>query len=131
MATRYYTSAADLQTFSSLVKKWLDVLGIKSYLVSFRRAPSSVGGMASVKVEVNSRSARFTLATTWPREITVDELESCALHECLHVLMAQLVEEAVPTAKVDPNDKYKPDVIIPADPVRVDREEEAVVMTLE
>ena len=110
------------ETFSESCRKWLEVLGIQSYIVSFRRARGE--GLAGVRVNVQRRTARFTLATTWPHEITTAELESCALHECLHVLMAQLCAEALPTAPDS-------DVTIPADYNRVDLEEEAVVVTLE
>ena len=117
---RFKTTENDLATFEALCDKWLSNLGIKSYVTSYRR--TSMGSLAAVVVRVNTRSARFMLATSWSRAVTMLELEGCALHECLHVLMAQLVAEALPNGV---------EALYPADPGRVDREEEAVVVTLE
>lgn len=117
---RFKTNDEHLRIFQALCEKWLSNFGIKSYVTSFRRA--SMNALAMVNVRVNSRSARFKLATSWPEEVLPSLLERCAVHECLHVLTAQLVAEALPSTT---------DVQIPADPQRVDREDEALVVTLE
>ena len=117
---RFKTNDEHLRIFQALCEKWLSNFGIKSYIIRFRR--TSMNAMAMVNVRVNSRSARFRLATSWPEEVIPSLLERCAVHECLHVLTAQLVAEALPSTT---------DVQIPADPQRVDREDEALVVTLE
>ena len=117
---RFKTNDEHLRVFQVLCEKWLNSFGIKSYVTSFRRA--SMSAMATVSVRVNSRSARFKLATSWPEKVLPSLLERCAIHECLHVLTAQLVAEALPSTT---------DVQIPADSQRVAREEEALVVTLE
>ena len=119
---RFKTTDENLSMFKALCEKWLSNFGIKSYITSFRRAPTRA--MAMVNVRVNSRSARFRLANTWPEEVVPSLLERCAIHECLHVLTAQLVAEALPVDKANL-------ATIPADRDHVDREEEALVVTLE
>ena len=119
---RFKTTDEHLRVFKALCEKWLSNFGIKSYITSFQRA--SMSSMTMVNVRVNSRSARFRLANTWSEEVVPSLLERCAVHECLHVLTAQLVAEALPVDKANL-------ATIPADSNHVDREEEALVVTLE
>jgi len=119
---RVMTTPEHFEMFAAMCRKWLEVLGIRSYIISFYHKPSDC--FAKVRVRVNRRSARFTLAKYWPSAVTPAELERCALHESLHVLMAQLCAEALPVDSAN-------DAALPANYKRIDREEEAVVVTLE
>lgn len=74
-----------LATFKKFVEKWLEIFGIKSYVLTFKL--KKMDCLASIGANVRHRSAKFQLATVWERLLPTDnELEKAALHECLHLL---------------------------------------------
>lgn len=119
----YLTTEDHLTSFMRLVKLWMSKLGITSYITSFERIGKDCS--ASIHVDPIGRSARFRLSKEWKKPVTEEEIERCAIHEVMHLLMAQVIDSAEHAAAISKS--YN----VPFHKSLIYRDEEAVVVMLE
>ena len=84
----------DADKFEALVAKWQQLLGLQDWRIV--RSPKRSTSMAEVhKRDVEARLACYRIGVSFGAEEVSDyTLESCAVHELLHVLLAELLEVA-------------------------------------
>jgi len=128
---RYPLNQAHLETFKKYCEKWVGELSLHGFLTSYNFLPKSAGAMAGAHVNTEACRVRFGLARSWGQEPTDAEIERCAFHECLHVLLSQYREQTELRNSDMPKDKYERVRWSSDREARIDRVEETVVVTLE
>lgn len=76
--------------FDGYVKKWQRILNLQDWRIE--RSSGAAKAMAEVLIEYPDRLATYKLGSFGSAQITPQTLEGTALHEVLHVLMADLVK---------------------------------------
>lgn len=81
--------------FQKYAKKWQEKLGVSNWAVYFYHR-SLEDAYASTAWQMSGAVATMTFCTNWDngRELNDAELERVALHEVLHLLMAELISQA-------------------------------------
>jgi hypothetical protein len=83
--------------FAAYLRKWQERLGLIDWRVE--PAKKSTKAMASVSTDIQARLACWRLGDFGGAEINAHSLETTALHEMLHVLLAELVHAASTNAQ--------------------------------
>lgn len=88
-------SDADKEAFDLYLLAWQDRLGLQDWRVNrSKRKTASRANMAETKVYHRNRLANIFLGTDMGgAPVTAETLESLALHELLHVFLAELVNQ--------------------------------------
>ena len=88
------TSEEDFETFVEACRGWMDIFQLNDFNQTYTHAEMS-DAAAAVHVCTAGRKADFTLCKTFPIEMKEPGfLDHWALHEVLHVLVADLVSSA-------------------------------------
>ena len=89
-------SDEDKAAFDLFLIAWQDRLGLHDWRINLAKKPAKNGHMAEVKVFHRNRLANVYLGATFGANTkpTPETLESTALHELLHVLLAELVNQS-------------------------------------
>ena len=74
--------------FENEVRTWVDRLGLKDWYVDFKLDGTATDTEAQVEHDRNSRHATFTYFTASKKSYSPERL---ALHEVLHLLMADVI----------------------------------------
>lgn len=82
---------AEHDLFDAFVEKWQDRLGLKDWRIERSTKPTRY--MADVTIEHSSRLAHYRLGPFGAAPVTPESIEATALHELLHVLLAELVNQ--------------------------------------
>jgi hypothetical protein len=75
--------------FDSRIAYWQDALGLKDWRVE--RSKRRTNSMADVKLSFGARLASYTTGDFGSAPITPESINETALHEMLHVLLAELL----------------------------------------
>jgi hypothetical protein len=85
-------SPEQVDAFDLYVKAWQEKLGLQDWRLERARRKSR--HMAEVKIYHKARLANYMVGDFGGAVINAESLESTALHELLHVLLAELVNQA-------------------------------------
>lgn len=77
---------------------WCSKLGLKGWEYTHKTLPAS-SNFASVDIYNVSRQIHVELSLQWDKEPTDKELEKCAQHEALEVMLARLRDMGTNTAR--------------------------------
>lgn len=80
-----------LQVFHAYMVKWQEILGLNDWRVEY--SPRKTKNLADVAVTYDARLAAYRLGDWGAAEITDKNIEATALHELLHVLLAEVVNQ--------------------------------------
>lgn len=84
-----------VEQFGAFMSQWQDRLNLRDWRVEPGGKPARRGLMATVTNSVADRLAVWRLGPDFGAvPVTAESLESTAKHECLHILLAELVELA-------------------------------------
>jgi hypothetical protein len=119
MQKKFVTTPKHFQVFKSYCQKWIDFLGLRGWFASFYHQPDNC--QASVTSYPYKRSAKFNLSRKWKIRVTDAELERCAIHECLHLVLSLFADTARRINEFP--ESMRGDAL--------NREEEAIVVILE
>lgn len=86
-------SADQALLFDQQMSYWQDKLCLGDWRIERGLKPAK-GAMASVEFNQSARLATYRIGDFGAEKITPDSLKKTALHECLHVLMHDLIETA-------------------------------------
>lgn len=88
-------SDADRVAFDGYLAKWQAKLGLQDWRIKRAAKPASKANMAEVKIFHKSRMANIYLGVDFGQNTPVSpaSLESSAVHELIHVLLAELVNQ--------------------------------------
>jgi hypothetical protein len=86
----------DKAAFVGYVKDWQARLGLQGWRISVSKKPAKNGNMAELaSTDTPSLLADIRLGVNWKGSpVTPHALEQAAVHELLHVLLHELVEQA-------------------------------------
>lgn len=77
--------------FCENVKDWQSKLGLVDWDIQLRHG-KTVDALATTNVNLTGRVATIVFATVWPNDLITDErIKRVAVHEVLHVLLADIV----------------------------------------
>lgn len=79
-------------TFESSLAYWQGELNLRDWRVHLKRKPTGRKVLADVEIDWEAAMAKVSLPKVWPIEVTPAELDSTALHELLHVMLAPLLQ---------------------------------------
>jgi len=116
------TTKAHYLAFMKYAKEWRVKLGLTNWAVYYAHGKTE-GSYAETGWKTSAAVAAITLSTDWDdfNEPTLPELRRLALHEMLHVLMAQLISEA--------QDRYATQLAIETAEHSIIRQLEEVILT--
>jgi len=80
----------DAEIFAESIKKWQQILNLGDWRIEKGTKPAKQA-MASVEFNENARLAVYRLGDFGAEKITDDSLDRTALHECLHILLHDLM----------------------------------------
>jgi len=87
------TSPVDFCLFERRVRLWLIRLGLTDWCIQFRHSKKKTDYRALVSYDTKEREAVFTLSVCWGTStISHGEINLVALHEVLHLLLADLTD---------------------------------------
>lgn len=86
-------SADQALLFDKYMAFWQEELSLGDWRIERGLKPAK-GAMASVEFNQSARLATYRIGDFGAEKITPDSLKKTALHECLHVLMHDLIETA-------------------------------------
>src|SRR6266850_5247655 len=84
---RYTLTEKHLIAYTAYVREWMDTLGLHGWEFDVKWSEENVRG--SAEYNLRSRGVMFMLGRVWYQKPTRARLSETALHECLHVLLAQ------------------------------------------
>ena len=82
----------DFKTFKQFCEEWAKVLNLGDWQIYFHRQPLK-DSFAETSCIMAGRVATITLTSTWDnsiRPLSKDSLRKCALHECVHLALAEM-----------------------------------------
>jgi hypothetical protein len=85
----------DFQAFQRHARRWLQRFGLTDYRVNFRLEPKDDSRMATIRMNSDTRVAEITLRFGGERD---SSLERLALHEVIHLMLADLTAVAATRA---------------------------------
>lgn len=84
-----------VELFAKFLREWQDRLALGDWRVEPSRKKPLTNALADMHSEPEHRLASWRLGVDWKGvEITPEALESTAIHELLHVLLAELIDAA-------------------------------------
>jgi hypothetical protein len=86
-------SADQVLLFDQCMVHWQEELSLGDWRIERGSRPAK-GAMASVEFNQPARLATYRIGDFGAEKITPETLKKTALHECLHVLMHDLIETA-------------------------------------
>lgn len=86
-------SAEHARLFDMYMAHWQAVLSLGDWRIEPGNRPAK-NAMASVEINPPARLAVYRLGDFGSEQITPESLKKTALHECLHLLMHDLIETA-------------------------------------
>jgi len=93
----YKTTAKDVKVFARAVKKWQAKMGLGRWAIFVQHKNDEDdpdGDAAWVLSDHETLVCTMALAVDWPLPVTKELLEMSAYHECLHLLLAPLMDYA-------------------------------------
>jgi len=100
MASKNDPTDEHIQSFANYLEQWQTVLNLNDWRIERSAKKASRGVIAQVAHSLPDRLAAWQLGADWgPLPVTDYELESAAVHELLHVMLAELI--AVAQSKPD------------------------------
>ena len=88
-------TAEQVEEFKSFLAHYQQRLNLMDWRIEHSGKPASKGAMAEVGVSLEDRLAVWSMGGDWGNmPITPKTLNETALHECLHVFLAPLLEAA-------------------------------------
>src|ERR1700744_5636969 len=85
-------SEEDCTYFDSYVQKWQQRLNLSDWRIE-RSARRSKANMCDLKFDEDARLVTYRIGISFgSTPVTPESLESTALHECLHILLHDLLE---------------------------------------
>lgn len=88
------TTKKDFETFKAECLRWRNTLGLMDWHFYFEHKKIK-GAYAETRWDVRGRVLTIAFNTSWEdREVNKEELSECALHECMHVVLADYDCEA-------------------------------------
>jgi len=95
MATRkkypHAVTQAERDMFATALLKWQGILNLGHWRVELTPDPAGRANLADVEVSYSDRLAKVQLAKHLRAPLTQEQAESVALHELLHILLADLI----------------------------------------
>jgi hypothetical protein len=96
-------SADDRETYRAFLLLWQEKLGLDDWRINLRDKKTPSALMADVECHHLARLANFRLGDSFGgTPVTAESLEATALHEMLHVLLHELVEQNTIGLEGDP-----------------------------
>lgn len=91
----YMLTAEDKLAFIQYVKFWGEKLGLQDWRITVAKKAASGSNMAEVKIFHKNRMANVYLGKDFGQNtpVTPESLEKTALHELLHVFMAEITNQ--------------------------------------
>ena len=84
---------ADDDKFAEYISKWQTLLNLHDWRITRRGSTAAKGSMADVAISAGDKLAQWRLGKHFGSEVVNDyTLESTAVHELLHVLLADFKE---------------------------------------
>lgn len=85
----------DKAAFELYVMAWREKLGLQDWRIRVAKKPAAKANMAEVKIFHKNRMGNVYLGKTFGvnTEVTPESLEATALHELLHIFLAELVNQ--------------------------------------
>ena len=84
---------ADADKFAAYIEKWQTMLNLHDWRITRRSSKAAKGAMADVAISAADKLAQWRIGKHFGAEIVSDyTLESTAVHELLHVLLADFKE---------------------------------------
>lgn len=91
---------ADFNKFKSHCQKWVDKLGLTEWHIDYHQ--TEITSQARTEYNLAARHACFVFPLQFEADYCViDDLDKLALHEVLHLAMADLIYEANVTKEID------------------------------
>lgn len=87
----YTLTAEDRGRFEASLRKWQKVLNLVDWRIELSDRPAGRGNSADVEVHYEHRLAKVRLMRTSSARPEDEHLDSVALHELLHVRLADLI----------------------------------------
>lgn len=87
------TTAAHFKVFCDESDRWIRELGLFDWSVAYRHE-NLKDKYSAIQYQFSARKARISLSTTFDEPVTVEKLKDSALHEVLHLVLADLVAYA-------------------------------------
>lgn len=87
----FKTTEEHFELFKSECRRWLDILGLKSWYVDYSHDALFDNHEACANIDINARSAHLTLAEEWVSEINDETVKLAAFHEVGELLLSPLV----------------------------------------
>lgn len=82
------------EQFRRALEYWQAALNLDNWRVELSDAPAKDGAYATVQWDRENRLALVLLTDRWPKAPTKEQISRLALHELLHVLLADLCSAA-------------------------------------
>ena len=90
--TLHKTSKEDFAYFQKRCKVYIDALGLKDFKIYYTHDNSLTTSYAHITPDVEAGMATVGLTIDWEHQkVTKAQLDYCAKHEVLHLLLADLV----------------------------------------
>lgn len=80
------------EAFESSLEYWQGELNLRDWRVNLSKKPTGRKVLACVEIDWEAAICKVMLPKVWPIEVTPAELDSTALHELLHVMLAPLLQ---------------------------------------
>ena len=90
MKAIYLTAEQDAE-FDAHMRKWQEILNLNDWRVERNPKSAGTGAMAQVNVKLGARLAVYQTGNWGTTPVTPASLEETAVHELLHVLLAELL----------------------------------------
>lgn len=100
MADARYLSPAQDAEFDGYIREWQAILNLQDWRIE-RSAGRSAGAMSNVKVSYGARLGTYKTGNWGSEEPTPKSLRQTALHEVLHVFVAELLHLTQNSAAAD------------------------------
>ncbi len=94
--TNSVTTPEHEATFGKYLEEWQTALNLLDWRVEHGKQAADTGAMAQVSISIEDRLAVWFLGKSFgPTEVTEEAIERTAIHEMLHVRLAEFKEACV------------------------------------
>jgi hypothetical protein len=94
--TKNAPTPEQVKEFEGYLKEYQTLLNLRDWRIEHGVRPASKGTMAEVEIQPEHRLATWYLGQDWGAcPVNKKTLRGTALHECLHILLKQLIDACV------------------------------------